>query len=213
MRINGAGYNIGGQKDSFYFAAQVVKGDAAISAHFAKGLQYVDPRGTSGVMLRASDEADAPFVYMGLVSQMGATFRVRTQAGADTQITDKPGKYTTAQEGLGAYLKVERKGRTGIGSLSEDGKTWQEIGRALMDLPEETLAGLAMTSSDPNQQFGFSWFDQIQFTGATGIARVKQLNASVLDIAAVPGRAVIGVDFTQNPPLVFVAARDDKMIN
>ena len=201
IRVNGAGYNIGGQKDSFYFVSQVVKGEAAMSAHFAKGLQYVDPRGTSGVMLRASDADDAPFVYMGLVSQSGATFRVRAQAGADVQITDKPGKYTTAQEGNGAYLKVERRGRTVIGSLSDDGKTWQEIGRALVDWPDELLAGLAMTSSDPNQKFGFSWFDQMQLNGATGIARVKKPNASLLDVAEMPGREVIGIDFTQKPPV------------
>ena len=201
LKINGSGYQITGGDDAFYFVSQAAKGDTVLSAHFAKGLQYVDPRATAGVMIRASDAADAPFVYLGLVSQMGATFRVRSEAGGAVQPTDKPGKYTTAQEGQGAYLKVERKGRAVIGSISGDGKVWEEVGRANMSLPDEVLAGLAMTSSDPNQQYGFAWFDQINLTNATGVKREKKAGASLIDRPETAGEKTIGVDFTQNPPL------------
>ncbi len=201
LKINGSGYQISGGDDTFYFVSQAAKGDTILSAHFAKGLQYVDPRATAGVMIRASDDPGAPFVYMGLVSQMGATFRVRTDAGAAVQTTDKPGKYTTAQQGGGAYLKVERRGRAVVGSISDDGQVWQEVGRANMSLPDEVLGGLAMTSSDPNQQYGFSWFDNITLTNATGVMRVKKAGASLIDRPETAGEKTIGVDFTQDPPV------------
>ena len=201
FKINGAGYQITGGNDTFYFASQPAKGDTVLSAHFVKGLQYVDPRATAGVMIRASEAPDAPFVYMGLVSQKGATFRVRAEPGAPVQTTDKPGKYTTAQGGDGAYLKVERRGRAVIGSISDDGQTWQEVGRANMSLPDEVLGGLAMTSSDPNQKFGFAWFGDVKLTGATGVKRVSEPGASLIDMPATAGQETIGIDFTQNPPV------------
>lgn len=203
-RINGAGNRIGEKSDHFYFVWQAIEGDTTMVAHFARGLEFVDPMATAGLMIRSSFEPGAKMAYMGVTSMQGVVFRARAQADGGATEVRRDGKYTSAQKGPGVWLRLERRGDTITGAVSEDGQTFQEIGRTAVDLSGTALVGLAITSRNPGYQYGFAWFDKVNISGTPGEAPARPKGPEAIappdePPAAQPGVDVIEVLFGEEP--------------
>ena len=163
-KLNGSGAEIWETNDSFYFVSQPFTGNGAIIAHFKEGLKFVDPSAKAGVMIRASLDANAANAFLAVTSLRGATFQQRNAAGNSTTSKMIEGKFSSAADGSGLWLKLERTGDTVTASTSEDGKEWKIIDAVKIELPTEASIGLAMTTHDAAQQYGFATFDHVEVT-------------------------------------------------
>lgn len=161
-RINGSGAEVFGTEDSFFFTFKGMTGDASITAHLTEGLQFVDPWAKAGVMIRASREADAPNVFFAVTSLNGLVLQNRDTAGSATNMRQFPGQFSTAAGGKGLWLRLVRQGDTITAFRSEDGQAWEEAGSfSSVQLEDEALFGIGMSTHDENQQFGFSSFENV----------------------------------------------------
>lgn len=167
-RLNGSGSEIFHAEDSFFFTFRGMTGDATITAHFKEGLQFVDPWAKAGLMIRATREADSPNVFLGVTSLNGLVLQNRDRAGAETNLRQFPGEFSTAAGGKGVWLRLTRQGDMVTAFRSENGETWEEIA-TLSDAQfgDEALFGLAMSSHDENQQYGFANFESVSITEGT----------------------------------------------
>jgi hypothetical protein len=106
----------------------------------------------AGVMLRASDAPDAPFIM--LYQQPGGRVfivsrRDKKWPTASQLVTDKHNTETK-------WLRIERKGDDCVPAYSTDGVAWTTLEPVKVMLGKEPLAGLAVTSRNwPQMRLGF----------------------------------------------------------
>lgn len=139
------GRDIGGRNDGFYFVNQEFDGSVTLTARLAD-LTARGGRSRSGVMLRVGTETDAPHAAMLIeTSPIDVRFRFvfRKAVGEDT--LDLRGLVATIPN---AWVRLERAGDVFIGSYSEDGESWFQLGRVTLDLPVRLLGGVVATSRD-----------------------------------------------------------------
>ncbi|MBI4606887.1 MAG: PKD domain-containing protein, partial [Planctomycetes bacterium] len=134
------GIGFQGRSDEGHLAYQEVSGDVVLAAN-VRGLWSEGTGGQSGVILRASAEADSPFAAV-LVEQAGTrrTFRLRYREAAGASARSVTGADV---ELPGAWVRISRRGGTVVGESSSDGTSWSELGRVALDLPPALVAGVA----------------------------------------------------------------------
>lgn len=134
-----AGANMWGARDEFHFVWRRIKGDFILHARVQLLGTGVDPHRKAGLMVRATTDADAPYVD-GVVHGDGLTslqFR-RTRGGA-TEERQSPVKAADV-------LQLERKGTTVVLSAARSGDTLVATEVAGVDLGEDVLVGLVLCS-------------------------------------------------------------------
>jgi YVTN family beta-propeller protein len=140
--VTGAGGDIWGSSDRFYFAYQSMSGDGEVVARILSQ-QNTDPWAKAGVMIRETLASGARNAAMLLTPSNGETFQWRPVASKRSY---------NVGSGNGAvqpplWLKLTRAGNTLTGFTSADGITWTQIGSAtLNNLPTVVYVGLAVTS-------------------------------------------------------------------
>jgi len=93
-----------------------------------------------------------------LVLRRGVRFSIRAEA-------DKGSLWdmSKAVKAVPSWVRLVRKGNTFTGHLSEDGQTWQPVGRpATVEMGRKIFAGLAVTSGSRDEsRLHTSTFDEV----------------------------------------------------
>ena len=139
--VIGSGDDMYGPADAFRFVSQSLHGDGQIVARIVS-YQRRDQWTKLGLMVRetldpGSKHAD---VLVTPDADKGAEFQWRTNTAGDTQTTDQVPSPTPF------WLKLTRAGDVLTGSISKDGKIWQQRGQATVPMNADALIGLCVCS-------------------------------------------------------------------
>lgn len=139
--VSGEGKDIWGTQDFFRYTHQKMRGDftATVALHFAP-----DTNGWSkaGIMVRASVEGPSPHAMVVGTGSNGLQLQWRPKQAEESKGAGG-GAWTNPSK---VYLRLIRKGNDVRALRSDDGKAWKEFAKATVDLPEEALIGVAVTS-------------------------------------------------------------------
>jgi hypothetical protein len=138
--VNGAGENINGQSDNFFF----LRRPASNSMDFVARLKTADRLNASrhGIMVRGSDNPDAAFAFVGL-SQSSIFWLHRDDSASMCQYMTQPIPQ------LPVFLKLSRKKDSISGAFSVNGSNWTWLGTNQVALPEQNyLIGFAVSSGN-----------------------------------------------------------------
>ena len=136
--LRGAGDDVWNTADAFHYAWRTLRGNGAMTARVAS-FDGVDPWSKAGIMIRGSLAPDAAHAFLMLTTANGAAFQRRTSIGAVT---------THTAVASHTWLRLERAGNLVTASVSSDGVTWAIVAHDIVELPEDVLVGLAVTSHD-----------------------------------------------------------------
>jgi endoglucanase len=141
-RVTGGGANIWGTGDAFHYAWQRVEGDLDLAAD----IRFVGP-GThahrkAGLMVRASLDADAPYVNATVHGDGLISLQYRETPGGETQETK------ASLTAVPASLRLARRGDVFTLFVARPGETRQEAGSVTLALEDPAYAGLAICSHE-----------------------------------------------------------------
>jgi hypothetical protein len=156
--LEGAGSDIGGTKDQFQFACVPMSGDGAISARFVP--QVPSQFAKMGLMMRENIAGDAAHVSLLIMPKASSDIELpawsmrliaRRSAGAETTDTGsaasvKPPQMTWGRLMAPFWLRLERRGDSFTASISDDGRTWEQVGSLDVPLKKSIRVGLAACS-------------------------------------------------------------------
>ena len=151
--VNGAGENINGSSDNFFF----LRRPASNSVDFVARLKTADRLNASrhGIMLRGSDNPDAAFAFVGL-SQSSIFWLHRDDSSGTCQFMTQP------MPQLPVFLKLSRTNDSVSGAFSVNGSNWTWLGTNQITLPKENyLIGFAVSSGN-NQNSVRAKFDAVK---------------------------------------------------
>ena len=120
LTIGAAGNDIWNTSDQFRFAYKTLNGDGSITAKI-NSVAEADAWTKAGVMVRASETADAMNCYAFVTPNGRAGVQFRTLAAGSTTSTrsESPGDIT-----LPFWVRLTRQGSVIAGERSDDGVTW-----------------------------------------------------------------------------------------
>ncbi|MCU0791728.1 MAG: autotransporter-associated beta strand repeat-containing protein [Opitutaceae bacterium] len=145
--VSGGGANIGGSNDAFHYAHRTTDadGNCEIVARIA-AVHQTTGNSKVGVMIRASSDANASNVFLGLTADGWLNFHVRNVVGGSTtHVTGSP----KASLRPPLWVKLVRSGDTYSAFYSSDGANWNGGGispATVTGIPAQALVGLAVTS-------------------------------------------------------------------
>ena len=149
FNVKGAGTGLNATStDQFNFTRATVSGNSDIIAKIYSVAETDPANGLSktGIMLRASSNANAPYVLVALTGHSGAVFQYRVNAGDVATVT------TTSPAPTDAYpywLKLNKNSSNVITAyISPDGNTWTQVGQVTVPFGTTFLAGIATTSNN-----------------------------------------------------------------
>jgi regulation of enolase protein 1 (concanavalin A-like superfamily) len=139
VTVRGAGADVWGTADAFYFRYRTLAGDGEIVARVAS-VQNVHAWTKAGVMVRQSLQAGSPHAFMMVTPGHGLAFQRRATAGALSA-------HTTGGAGTAPYwVKLTRQGQIVKAYKSPDGVTWTAVGQATLSISGPVYVGLAVSS-------------------------------------------------------------------
>jgi beta-glucanase (GH16 family) len=157
--VRGSGNNLGTASDGLQFVHQPMAGDGKVTAKL-NSFEAAHNRAKAGLMMRASTAVDAPFAMVHWMTEGQCEFIWRNSAGTAASYVWAAG--TTAWP---PQLRLVRSGNLVTASFSTNGSTWTQIGATqAIDLPANLLAGLAVSSHEPDDS-GEAVFSNFSFTG------------------------------------------------
>ncbi|MCX6902644.1 MAG: lamin tail domain-containing protein [Verrucomicrobia bacterium] len=145
--ITGAGTNIGGTSDQFFFDYQAMAGDFDLQVR-VEALSLSDVWAKAGLMAREQTNSSSRFtMVVSTPSAVGAFFLARsTTSGAAMPGGQFPVTYPET------WLRLMRAGSTFTGYAGIDGKTWVQLGSVTLSSPSNTfLVGMAVTGANATQ--------------------------------------------------------------
>ncbi len=148
IRLLAGGVDLAGAADDGYFLHQPLTGNGSIVARLSSGTWRSSAK--IGVMMRESLEPGSRHASM-LLQTVSATsvryvFARRTVAGQTTSASSGP-----SASPPNAWVKLERTGDEFVGSWSQDGSAWTELGRVTLALPETIEVGIAAAARDTSR--------------------------------------------------------------
>jgi hypothetical protein len=142
LSIRAGGYDIYGRKDEFSFAHREVQGDAELTVRVAS-LTKAHDWTKAGLMFRGSTAADASFVAVLVTPAKGIVLQWRgTDGSGSASSLALPGAAPQ-------WLRLLRTADSFFAFTSEDGLTWDFVETVDVDLPDDALGGMALTSHAP----------------------------------------------------------------
>ncbi|HET6249549.1 MAG TPA: hypothetical protein VFE47_17810 [Tepidisphaeraceae bacterium] len=165
-----------GTADGCHFVYQAAHGDVEVIARVAA----IDNPGAvahakGSLCIRESVNAGARGVTMCVTAADGTQFLYRDKADGKTThpapAADAP-KSIVPKATFPCWLKLVRHGNTFSGYESMDGEKWQLAGQITLDLPADTVAGLAATSHKPDVQTKVT-FDHVKISAPPAAAPGK----------------------------------------
>ncbi|MBI3879312.1 MAG: hypothetical protein HY301_04520 [Verrucomicrobia bacterium] len=161
LRIESAGFDVGGNADSASYVWQPWSGDAELITHVEQ--DAVDsPLGRAGVMIREGLAADAPFVSLTVSISGGVRFEHRRTASSPVDIGQK---ISTSDP----WVRLLRRGPNFTAYSSPDGTNWNWRGKLSVPIPPEVLVGVVVwVEAQHSEEYDFHllsaggarvWFD------------------------------------------------------
>jgi len=145
--VSGAGTNIAGAADQFFFYYQPVPGNFDLKTRVAS-LSVVDLWTKAGLMARETLTANSRFAMaVATPSAAGTYFLSRSVVGANPVAAGSfPVNYPST------WLRLTRSNTVFTGYASLDGQTWVQLGSVTLTNPAATFyVGFALTSTDPTR--------------------------------------------------------------
>jgi hypothetical protein len=146
--VTGGGADIWNQADEFQYVYRFLAGDGSITTRIISQTINTDGWAKAGVMLRDSESPGSPHMMVVMTPGAGVDMQWRPQqdgGSLDAGANSYPRR-------LPLYLRVQRKGDSFSGFVSEDGLTWVQIGTTQkIRMGKEILAGLCVTSHNRNR--------------------------------------------------------------
>ncbi|PYK96206.1 MAG: hypothetical protein DME19_20485 [Verrucomicrobia bacterium] len=160
--LTGAGANIGGASDQFFFSYQQLTGDFDMQVRVL-GVNPSDAWAKAGLMARESLAAGSAFAaILASPSVSGCFFESRATTDGGTATTGAfPVNYPNT------WLRLQRVGSQFTGYASFDGQSWTQLGSVSLTLPNTLYFGMALTSHNINQATSAQMRD-LGITTATG---------------------------------------------
>ncbi len=159
--VTGAGLDVWGTADAFHYAHTTLDGDGAIVARVAS-VNGTDAWTKVGVMIRASNAANAPQASMFVSLGKGFAFQRRLLSGAQSVHTS--GGTGTAPR----WVRLERHGSIITASISSNGTSWTIVGSDTIALPATALVGLAVTSRS-TAALASGRFESVEITAGSAL--------------------------------------------
>jgi hypothetical protein len=156
VAVRGAGAGLGGPADSLHFAWRSFRGDAEIVARLANS-DSLPPTAQAGLALRTSSDAGSPHASL-VVRAREASLVHRTHGDAATQVS----RARAARSDV--WLRIARRGARVTAETSSNGRGWQVVGTAEVELGETLLVGL-VSSSGANGSLVEAMFRQVAVNG------------------------------------------------
>lgn len=138
--VSGAGADVWGAADQFFFLHRQLTGDGTIVARVA-GVEGADVWTKAGVMMRESLDAGSRHAFALVSRGKGMAFQRRAATSGSSVNTSAAGAAPN-------WVKVERKGSSFTASRSADGVTWTVLASHSIVMPATIFVGLAVTSHD-----------------------------------------------------------------
>lgn len=138
IAVTGSGEDIWGTQDAFHFYSTALAGDGEISVRVT-ALDRTQSWAKAGVMMRASADPGAPYVFIFVNPDFTIAWQHRDVQGGNASFG---GVYGWPP----AWLKIVRSGNAFAVQYSQDGSTWSLANTFNVSLPSTVRAGLAVTS-------------------------------------------------------------------
>lgn len=166
--IGGGGAGISGTSDNFCYASSSTSGNIEIIAR-VNSQTNTNPYATSGLMMRASTNANSMNAYISVSPSNGVNFSSRSSNGGTTSTTYGP---TVAAP---TYIRLVRSGNSFSGYQSTDGINWTLVGTStLSNMPNSFLVGFGV-SSNVSGTLSTATFDKVSF-----MSSVPQRSANLM---------------------------------
>jgi regulation of enolase protein 1 (concanavalin A-like superfamily) len=139
--LYGSGSDIWGERDSCRFLAQTVTGDFSIEVRL-DSLMDTDSYAKAGLMIRASDEPNAPFVLLSAFPSGELQLATRATTGASAT-----GKESTTEWKFGGRLRLVRAGET-VKAEYETAAGWKTLGQISFSGANARVGVVALSHKD-----------------------------------------------------------------
>jgi regulation of enolase protein 1 (concanavalin A-like superfamily) len=139
VTVRGAGADVWGTADAFYFYYRTLQADGEIVARVAS-VQNLNAWTKAGVMIRQSLQAGSPHAFMMVTPGKGLAFQRRRTSNALSV-------HTSGGTGVAPYwVKLARQGSVVKAYRSVDGVTWTLVGQDTLAISGPVYVGLAVGS-------------------------------------------------------------------
>ena len=157
--IAGAGTNISGTNDNFWFVNQPFTNHATLVARIVSQ-DGTNASARAGVMMRENFGAGSRSVFVGLTPAAEAQWVRRTTFGDNSSIT------TVAGKSVPYWVRLSRSTNTFTGYISRDGATWLQVASVSIGANTNYALGLAVCSGS-GSALNVSIFDNVLVTNST----------------------------------------------
>ncbi|MGH8048454.1 MAG: cellulase family glycosylhydrolase [Chthoniobacterales bacterium] len=141
--VYGGGFDINREDDAFYFLQQPASGDFAFEVEIG-GFAASEKYAKAGLMIRASNDSNAPLAYLHIFPNGELTLAVRNTARAPVE------QKSLGSIQLPARLRLERQGGRLRCSVAESANAMKIVSdEPAPALPDAVQAGYALLSHDP----------------------------------------------------------------
>lgn len=137
--LSAAGTNMWAARDEFQFVSRPLSGDFILQARVRFSGNGVDPHRKAGLMIRATPDADSPYVDAVVHGNGLTSLQFRRRKGEATE--EKQSEITGAD-----VLQIERHGSRFVMSAAKFGDPYAVTELADMTMPDAVMAGLALCS-------------------------------------------------------------------
>ena len=141
--LSGSGVNMWGERDELHFAWKKLKGDFVVQGRLRFEGQGIDPHRKAGVIVRASLDADAPYVDAAVHGDGLTSLQFRRTKGAATE--EVRSALTGAQ-----VVQLERKGGLLTMSVARFGELYTTSEVKDLVLGEDVYVGLFVCAHNPD---------------------------------------------------------------
>lgn len=157
VRLAGAGADIAGREDAFFFGYVEVADDVTLEAR-AIAIEGGQDDAKAGIMIRSSVRPNAGNVLLAVTPAGRVSYQIRDVDGGDTSVTEDE-----TASGLPLWLRIVRKGDAVSAFSSRDGTTYRLHSTSELALNESFYIGLAVTSHRADElataDFDMLWVD------------------------------------------------------
>ena len=173
ITIKAGGADIWGSHDEFHFAYKNVKGDFNMSVQ-VESLSEAHLYTKAGIMARTDLSDSSQHVYFQVFpnnnsrnkNEGGCEFQYRLEEGADMKaiypdMTTAGNKFNVLFPDT--WIRLQRKGDNFESYFSKDNQTWDLFSSFTLEMPEELMLGLAVTSHN-SEEYTTAKFSSIELS-------------------------------------------------
>src|SRR5579884_1813847 len=175
--VQGGGADIWGANDQFNYVDQPLSGDVSLVARVT-AQSPTDPWAKSGIMIKQSATAGAPYAMVAVTPGNGVVFTYGFN-------------YVSASASYGfpnAWVRLDRTGNVFTAYTSSDGLNWFRIGQAVIAMTPTVTLGLAV-SAHSTTTLNTSTFDSVLVTPIGGGSLPSPWTGTDIGGPGVPGSA------------------------